>query len=338
MREDLQDFYNFPQFATQYCHYKLATPTIQHWQLRDLVHCENSEEVYITEGFGIYKVNLKKQVKTLVHQLEFKPTCFSIYEGVLAAGGQSGKLKVLRLEDGRSFFAGNVGNQVNNSVLLTKRRDEKLLFLVNNNCALHCFRLVEDCSLEMVGLCCFESPTCLNHVALSPDGRLLLTVGDSGESFIYNVEGDFSILSSFRISLEPVVSCSWSADGHLFAVASQDDHVYLFDSATEKRIGKLSSRQSNGFRGACRCVKFSPCGVLDLMAFTEHANCVHLVDIRDLSRSQPEFIGETERDVDIAGLCFNPHGDKLFVGCSQGIYAYYIGTAQRRSFGKGDFT
>ncbi|GJQ09536.1 hypothetical protein GpartN1_g1327.t1 [Galdieria partita] len=338
MSEGYEDIYHFPKFAAQYCHYKLATPTIQHWQLRDLVHCGSSEEVYITEGYGIYKVNLRKQVKTLLHQLEFKPTCFSIDERTLAAGGPNGKLKVLRLEDGRTFFAGNLGNQVNNSVLITQRRNEKLLFLVNNSRSLHCFRLEEECTLEMVGLGCFETPTCLNHVSLSPDGRLLLAVGDSGEYIIYNVEEDFRVVSSFRVSLEPAVSCSWSANGQYFAVASQDDRVYLFQSETEKLVGRLSSWQSNGFRGACRCVKFSPCGVLDLMAFTEHANFIHLVDIRDLSRTQLEFVGETERDIDIAGLCFSPQGDKLFVGSSQGIYAYHIGTAQRRSFGKGELT
>lgn len=188
MREDYEDFYHFPKFAALCEHSKLATPTIQHWQLRNLVHCENSEEVYVTEGFGIYKVNLRKQVKVLLHLLEFKPTCFYVYRGVLAAGGQNGRLKVLRLEDGSSFFSGSVGTQVNNSVLLAQKGEEKFLFLVSNSRSLRYFRLEQDSSLELVELCCLECSTCLNHVALSPDGRLLLAVGDSGEYFIYNVE------------------------------------------------------------------------------------------------------------------------------------------------------
>lgn len=184
----MSQVFPFSPFATRYSHYKKATPTIQHWELRDLVHCESSEEVVITEGFGIYKVDFRNQVKSPLYLLDFKPTCFSVHGGILAAGGMGGKLKVVRLEDGRIFYAGNLGTHVINSVLVTQRGNDKLLFIVSNSRLLQGFRLDEDCSSELVLICRYESCTCLNYVALSPDGRLLLTVGDSGEYFIYSVQ------------------------------------------------------------------------------------------------------------------------------------------------------
>jgi len=334
----MSQVFPFSPFATRYSHYKKATPTIQHWELRDLVHCESSEEVVITEGFGIYKVDFRNQVKSPLYLLDFKPTCFSVHGGILAAGGMGGKLKVVRLEDGRIFYAGNLGTHVINSVLVTQRGNDKLLFIVSNSRLLQGFRLDEDCSSELVLICRYESCTCLNYVALSPDGRLLLTVGDSGEYFIYSVQDAFRVISSFRICTRPALCCAWSANSQYFAVASQDGHCYLLETETEKLVTRLGSWQSNGFNSACSCVKFCPNNVLDLLTFTENSNYIHLVDIRDVNGHQMEYFGDSDRDVDIAGTCFNPQGDKLFVGTSQGIYAYEISTAQRRSFGKGDFT
>eukprot|EP00871_Galdieria_phlegrea_P003029 jgi/Galph1/3727/GphlegSOOS_G2382.1 len=337
-REEDKNFLEDTKFVSFRARHKLAHPTIQHWQLRDLVQCENSEEIYVTEGFGIYSVNLKKQLKSPLHLLDFKPTCFSVNKGYLAAGGQNGELKVVRLEDGASLFNGNVGNQVNNAVLLEQVDGETVLFLVSNCRLIQMYRVDVECATDLVLLYRAESSTCLNHVALAPDGKLLLTVGDSGEYFLFRRQGGLRPVTQARISKEPIVSCSWSPDGRSFAVASQDGHVYLLNTEKRKLVGKLTSFQSHGFRGACRCVKFSPSSVLELLAFSEHTNYVHIVDLRNPSRRQILYSQSTERDENIAGFCFSPEGDKLFVGSNEGICEYDIDVLQRRSFGEGKMT
>lgn len=70
-------------------------------------------------------------------------------------------------------------------------------------------------------------------------------------------------------------SCAWNQSSEKFAVASQDGFVSVWDIRSTEKLAKIPSSQVKSanknpqVKGACRCVKFSPSGSMDLLAFSE---------------------------------------------------------------------
>lgn len=64
-------------------------------------------------------------------------------------------------------------------------------------------------------------------------------------------------------------SCAWNQSSEKFAVASQDGYVCVWDVRSTEKLVKMATTQNPQVKGACRCVKFSPSGSMDLLAFSE---------------------------------------------------------------------
>eukprot|EP00803_Ostreobium_quekettii_P009927 evm.model.scf_862.7 EVM.evm.TU.scf_862.7 scf_862:60699-61708(-) len=121
--------------------------------------------------------------------------------------------------------------------------------------------------------------------------------------------------------------CAWDSKGVRFAAASQDGTTCVWDRRTCKPVHKFAC-------GApCRSVKFSA-APMDLMAFAEETDVVHLVDTRKWSQQQLLRVQGTT-DMDISGVCFQPDATSLFVGLKDGIMRYDIDTVARRRFSEG---
>ncbi|UZJ54355.1 hypothetical protein CBS101457_003675 [Exobasidium rhododendri] len=134
-----------------------------------------------------------------------------------------------------------------------------------------------------------EFPTCINHSSFSPDGRHLVSVGDTPEVFLYSVNpvsGDLTKIATYTASSDASFSTSWSPDGMRFAVASQDGYVSVWDVRSACKIATLQTSQSADSRGsgAARVVKWSPRG--NLLAFSEHTNYIHVVETINFTSSQ----------------------------------------------------
>ncbi|KAJ2116495.1 hypothetical protein GGF48_004821, partial [Coemansia sp. RSA 921] len=71
-------------------------------------------------------------------------------------------------------------------------------------------------------------------------------------------------------------SCDWSQSSELFAVGSQDGYVTVWDVRSQQKMVQLETYQHGRSRGACRNVKFSPSGSVDLLAFSEHTSYVNI--------------------------------------------------------------
>ncbi len=78
-------------------------------------------------------------------------------------------------------------------------------------------------------------------------------------------------------------SCAWNQSSEKFAVASQDGFVSVWDIRnTGSKIAKLGSKQNPQVKGACRSVKFSPTGSIDLLLYSEVYFLLYLFSILNL--------------------------------------------------------
>lgn len=124
-------------------------------------------------------------------------------------------------------------------------------------------------------------PTCVNHSSFSPDGRHVVSVGDTPEVFLFSVHpvtNELNKIATYTASSDASFSTTWSPDGMQFAVASQDGIVSVWDVRSSKKIAALQTTQFSDLygAGAARVVKWSPRG--DVLAFSEQQNYIHIVD------------------------------------------------------------
>lgn len=165
----------------------------------------------------------------------------------------------------------------------------------------------------------------------------MVCVGDSTDIFLFDISstGSFHHQATFTASEDWSFSTAFSCTSSMFAVASQDgivsvwDRRYARDATPLNDSGKLKVLKTTraGFPyGAARLVKFSQ-GPIDLLMFTEQKDNIHLVDARTFEKSQVLKLGEQEggiREPDIAGACFAEDGKSVVVGTERGIWQWVI--------------
>lgn len=138
-------------------------------------------------------------------------------------------------------------------------------------------------------------------------------------------------------------SCSWNQTSDKFAVACQDGYVCVWDVRHADKLAVLGSKQSPQIKGACRNVKFSPGGSVDLLMFSEvfdclimqHVSYVNIVDARTFNQKQSIRVAPANNDMHISGIAFSAEADSFYVGLENQLLEYYIDTLGRRTFPHG---
>ena len=301
--------------------------TIQHWQLRDLVHCPyRAGEVFAVHHKRVLRHDLINLKSTLACDLSFEPTSVAFGSGYVAAGGQNSQLDIRRScgpFENEIVFKGHCGGSVNNALKIAKDAShQRRLFICNNDDTVKIFSLTIGALVSMV-----RCPVAINHCALSPSGELMVCVGDNRNTYVYQATSvGYRLLHTYTVAKDAGMACDWSPSGSCFASASQDGLVCVWDARSEALVTKFCTPL------ACRNVKFSP-SPLDLLAFSEHRGRCHIADSRVWSRQQIIHVsGVPDIEPDISGLCFSPTGNKLYVGREDCIMVYDIDTDGRRSF------
>lgn len=123
--------------------------------------------------------------------------------------------------------------------------------------------------------------TSINHTSFSPDGRHMVSVGDTPDVFLFSVDphsGEFSKIATYAASFDASFSTAWSPDSLQFAVASQDGVISVWDVRSSGKVAELHTTQHpNRYRReAARVVKWSTRG--DLLAYSEDSTYVHIVE------------------------------------------------------------
>ncbi len=187
----------------------------------------------------------------------------------------------------------------------------------NNDKSVRIFSLTQSCILGTL-----HFPTPMNHASFSPDGQLMIAVGDEPQAFFcrrirlptlaFDGEAAFARyewheIAAPRLSLVPETdacfSTAFSPSGHICAAASQCGIITIFDTslirddmdADEAVIEVLKSSRSSlhDCCGAVRSMSFAP-APWDLFAWAEDHGRVCVVDLRNSFRSRQTIELDTE--------------------------------------------
>jgi WD40 repeat protein len=133
---------------------------------------------------------------------------------------------------------------------------------------------------------------------------------------MYNISenGEYTKIATLAGATDAGFSCAWNQSSEKFAVASQDGYVSVWDIRSSEKITKLRSTQNPQVKGACRCVKFSPSGCMDLLMYSEHISFINLVDARSFNEKQTIRVAPEGSDQHISGIAFSPDSKKIFAG------------------------
>lgn len=302
------------------------TTTIHHWQLKDLLACQDPRTLYCVCDKSTVSYDIHTKKSSVVQTLEFAPNCMTVGEGYIAAGGPASQLMISQISDGSEVFNEHVGGTVNNSLLIKKGPTGLLLFVCNNDETVKVFLLP-----SMEHYSSIKFPVSMNYAAVDDRCENLVSVGDSAVTYLHQATpAGYRKIREFQDYHDVGMCCAWDANNTCFAAASQCGTVCIWDRRSWQKVARFHSLQNQ----ACRNVKFSSTP-MDLMAFTEEKYRCHLVDARKMCQRQLLHIN-SQNEHDISGLAFSPNGSQVFVGTNYcGVHSFSVDTKARRRFSEG---
>lgn len=174
-----------------------------------------------------------------------------------------------------------------------------------------------------------EYPDCVNRAVCSPDGRLLIAVGDDPYLYIHEktcinaqmkeplgseYRGIYTWSRRNRIHLisqskedksdnRGSFAACFSSSGQYLAVGTQYGAISIFDTTTMTNpdvislVASFTSSRPSNTVGAVRAMEFAP-GPVDLLAWTEDRGRVGIADMRNGCISRQIIHLDTEEDYD----------------------------------------
>ena len=89
-------------------------------------------------------------------------------------------------------------------------------------------------------------------------------------------------------------------------------------------------------QGAVRSVKFSPAGPADLLIFSEHANYINIIDIRNYESRQAVRIKPDDTFAKISGITFSSDSKCIYLGTESSLLELSVDVMNRTSFQGGE--
>ncbi|KAJ3132561.1 hypothetical protein HDU90_006773 [Geranomyces variabilis] len=278
---------------------------IHHWQLRHLIQCptRNEEFVYATDGDVSSYDTETRQTTSLLPDLTFKPTTIAAAFGFVAAGGQRGVLVVRKLGSDEPPVHIKNGRNCINGLCIFNHQGQPRLLTCSNDKTIKVHSLPQ---LDLLHTVEFSEP--VNYAAVSPDGRRMVAVGDEEDAYLYDISasGEFMRTAAFKAGRDAGFSCAWDRTSQRFGVATQDNHVGVWDICDlEHPVAEFfTSNELRAFGNVPRSVKFSQTGP-DLLLFSEHLRQFHVVDARTYNDRQVVKVGDPTAVEHICGLFYS---------------------------------
>ncbi|KAL0916018.1 hypothetical protein M5K25_013497 [Dendrobium thyrsiflorum] len=327
---------NYYEFS---CNSRSVKSTIHHFQLRNLVWASSKHDVYLMSLFSVIHWSALTREKNVVMDVaghvapcekhpgsllegfsQTQVSTLAVKDKLLIAGGFQGELICKYLDrEGITFCCRTTydENAITNAVEIYDSMSGAVHFMASNNdCG------VRDFDMERFQLSKhfrFDWP--VNHTALSPNGKLIVIVGDSAEGLLLDSQTGKTI-QDLHGHVDYSFASAWHPDGSMFATGNQDKTCRLWD------VRNLSSSVAvfRGNLGAIRSIRFSSDG--RFMAIAEPADFVHIFDVgSDYSKRQElDFFGE------ISGMSFSPDTESLFVGIWDRTYGSLLQYNRRHNY------
>ncbi|EIN09948.1 hypothetical protein PUNSTDRAFT_133719 [Punctularia strigosozonata HHB-11173 SS5] len=265
-----------------------ANVSIAHIQLRELIVCPREPSIvnYIQDR-SIIELDVSGVHRKLrLADCNFSPcnlTALPLPDTdtiLYAAGGQEAEIHLSLHSRSKQIWRHEriLPGSINNSVLLSighEGNPDPRIVVSNND---HCVRFYDIAArrrgqeverLFECGTLKLDVP--LNHSSVSPDGRALLTVGDSNEVHLHHVTGSsrlsfqrtakliLPLLASphpnsyqFASQCAPAsFSTAFSRNGSKFAVACQDGMVVVWDVRSTKPLKVFETNKTRGRAESC---------------------------------------------------------------------------------------
>ncbi|ESW20649.1 hypothetical protein PHAVU_005G003900 [Phaseolus vulgaris] len=313
--------------------------TILHFQLRNLVWATSKHDVYLMSQFSIMhwssmtcKSSEVLNVSGHVAPSEKHPesllegfthtqvSTLAVREKLLVAGGFQGELICKHLDrPGVSFCTRTTfdDNAITNAIEIYTSPSGAVHFTAANNDS-----GVRDFDMEKFQLSNhFRFPWPVNHTSLSPNGKLLLIVGDNPEGVLVDSQSGKTVVN-LSGHFDYSFASSWHPDGMTFATGNQDKTCRIWDMRNlSKSVAVLKSNL-----GAIRSIRYSSDG--KYVAVAEPADFVHVYDVKSGYEKEQEidFFGE------ISGLSFSPDTESLFIGVWDRTYGSLLEYSRRRNY------
>ncbi|KAF2836048.1 hypothetical protein M501DRAFT_997274 [Patellaria atrata CBS 101060] len=220
-----------------------------------------------------------------------------------------------------------IGEDIVNSISIHKlpgdregTPDEVVAILTNNDKTVRIYSLTQSKETEVL-----ELPFPMNHATISPNGRLLVAVGDYQQAYFYergktirlsssksvDVGHAWSLIQVIQLHVPPPTSVTgyfttaWSPSGSLCAVASECGYITIFDTdmlsnveTGEEAIVQIvkSSRADTQYGpGSVRTMCFAP-RPLDLLIWSEDQGRICISDLRTGLKTKQVIILDPEEE------------------------------------------
>lgn len=319
---------------------------IAHYQLRHFISCPEPDLLYYASGFDVYCLNVVTHTQAHVTTLPWEARCSAAGHGfVCVGGGDDGNFAAIKVTgfpptDPSAIDASlpldfehrlprppllsaaasrvrleKIGEDIVNSISIHKlpahgdRPEEVVAVLTNNDKTVRLYSLAHNLELMVLDL-----PFAMNHATISPDGQMLVAVGDAPVAFFFQqakvekassskpaetrgimIPPEWELLE--RVTLfrpanshaDGYFTTAWSPSGRLCAVGSECGYITVFDMDLLKLVEygedaivqlMCSTRPDTvTSAGAVRTIHFSP-APWDFLVWSEDQGRVCVADLR----------------------------------------------------------
>ncbi|XP_024031502.1 putative disease resistance RPP13-like protein 1 isoform X2 [Morus notabilis] len=318
---------------------RLIKPSIHHFQLRNLVWATSKHDVYLNSHSSIIHWSSLTSSRSEVLNISKHVAPSERHPGSLLEGFTRTQLSMLAAKDELLVVAGFQGelickrldwpgvsycsrttyddNAITNSIEIYESPSGALHFLASSN-----DRGVREFNMDKFQLSKhFRFPWAVNNTSLSPDGKLLVVVGDNPDGLLVDSQTGKTV-TAFHGHFDYSFASAWHPNGVTFATGNQDKTCRIWDARNlSKSVDVL-----RGNLAAIRSIRFTSDGCH--MAMAEPADFVHVFDVKSGYEREQEidFFGE------IAGISFSPDTESLFIGVSDRTYGGLMEYGRHQNF------
>ncbi|KAJ4363123.1 hypothetical protein N0V83_010243 [Neocucurbitaria cava] len=316
---------------------------IAHYQLRHFISCPEPDLIYYASGADVYCLNAATRTQAHVYSLPWEARCTASGHGYVCVGGaDDGNFAAIKvtgfppsntsevdatlpldfehrlprpplLGSASGVRLEKIGEDIVNSISIHKlptegcEAEEVVAVLTNNDKTVRIYSLTQNLELTVLDL-----PFPLNHATISPDGQMIVAVGDAPIAFFFeraDVPKSSSVKAVERLQTPPAweslkqvslyrppgahaegyFTTAWSPSGRLCAVGSECGYITVFDVEVLKMaeygedaiVQLISSTRPDTVTsaGAVRTMHFSP-APWDFLVWSEDQGRVCVADLR----------------------------------------------------------
>lgn len=316
---------------------------ISHPQLRHFINAQDPDLIYYASGHDIYCLNAETKTRTHIYHVPFDCRCTAAgYGWICVAGGDKGNFTIIQIDSSASDEATdvdallpirlsdrpigrpspglvppkvkveNIGGDIINSITIYKLHgddedasEEVVAIITSNDRTIRIYSLTYDQEVALL-----ELPFPMNHATISPDGDLLVAVGDYNQAYFYerldpaskepqtwshSKASNWEVMNIVQLHAPKdahtlgYFTTAWSPSGSLCAVGSECGYVTIFDTELirttdwgEEAIVEICESTRPDKKpgpGAIRSMMFSP-QPWDLLIWAEDRGRIVVADVR----------------------------------------------------------